>query len=332
MHIVGGGKMYIYPASDENPHPPGLEQNWQESFLVHFWDPHLSVGVYVRIGHEPNFNGGVLRLFSNVITPNGIFHRVEEVPLRAGDVSANGISADGGALNYAFDGTRIRWHVAEPGVTADLEIEDFHAAIDGYPKSGKLSEYVAQHVEVACRVTGTVTTQGKAYQVDGMGMRDHGWGIRQWDRMVSHRWTVATFDRDNSFCAITFHTTDDVIAKFGWVIRGDQVIHATHVDIVAFVEADGISNRGGITRMVMPSGEVFEARFEAVTPCVTCEIHGSVSVDNFCRVTWGDRVGVGDFELSANALRGSHIPRAYEAGTIDANGWHPATIATEAHR
>ena len=171
MHIVGGGKMYIYPASDENPHPPGLEQNWQESFLVHFWDPHLSVGVYVRIGHEPNFNGGVLRLFSNVITPNGIFHRVEEVPLRAGDVSANGISADGGALNYAFDGTRIRWHVAEPGVTADLEIEDFHAAIDGYPKSGKLSEYVAQHVEVACRVTGTVTTQGKAYQVDGRFLR-----------------------------------------------------------------------------------------------------------------------------------------------------------------
>jgi hypothetical protein len=323
MDIVGGGKMHVYPASDEYPHASGTEENWQESFVLHFWDAKGHLGAYLRIGHEPNFNGGEMNQFSNIVSPDGIWHRIEATPKKSGDVTKTGISGKDGAIRYEYDGKNIKWIIREPGVSADLVIHDFHAAIDGYPKTGAVSKYAPQHVEVAIRVTGTITTQGNTYNVDGMGIRDHGWGIRTWNSMVSHRWTVGVFDKDNSFCAITIHTTDDHIAKFGWVVRGDKVIYAKDVDILTYMEADGVSNRGGVTRMNLTTGEVFEVALEPVTPCVTSWVHGTFVIDNWCKLTWGDKVGVGDFESNTNMMRGTHRPTKFDAGTIDANGWHP---------
>ena len=324
MDIIGGGKMHVYPASDENPHEPGTDVNWQESFVLHFWDLKSSVGGYFRIGHEPNYNGGTFALWSNIVTPDGIFHRAEDVKIQAGEVEKNGLSAGKGAVRYVYHNNKIKWSVNEPGVTAEFEIEDFHPAVDGYKRGGEVSDYAPQHVEVACRVTGTVTTQGNTYKVDGLGMRDHGWGIRTWNLMATHRWTVGIFDKDNSFCAVTMLTTTDVQAKFGWVVRGDKVIYADKVEVVTYAECDGLSNRGGYTRMTLTTGEIFEAHFEAVTPCVNSWIHGTACIDNWCKVTWGDKVGVGDFESSANIMRGTHRPRVFDGDTIDADGWYPA--------
>jgi hypothetical protein len=323
MQIIGGAKMHVYPAADEYPHEPGTHENWQESFVLHFFDIKGHLGAYLRLGHEPNYNGGEFNQFCNIVSPDGIWHRIEATPIKAGDVTQNSVSAKAGALRYAFDGNRVHWQIREPGVEADLVLHDFHAAIDGYPKTGAVSEYAPQHVEVAVRVTGTITTQGNTYDVDGIGIRDHGWGIRTWDAMVSHRWTVGVFDKDNSFCALTIHTTDDYYAKFGWVVRGDTVIYAENVDIVTYTEADGVSNRGGVTRMNLTTGEVFEATFKPLTPCVTSWIHGTLLVDNFCEVHWGDKIGVGDFESNSNMMRGAHRPLKFDAGTVDTNGWHP---------
>jgi pterin-4a-carbinolamine dehydratase len=322
VEAIGDNKVLIYPSSDEYPHTPGQEENWQESFVLHFMDAGNRAGAYLRIGHEPNMNGGEIILFSNVVSPDGIFHRTDTVSIKAGDVTDTGISCSDGALSYSYDGKNIIWRIEEPGISAELVLENFHPAIDCYPKVGEVSDIAKHHVEVAVRVTGTITTQGNSYVVDGLGMRDHSWGSRNWSALISHRWTFGIFDKENSFCALTMHTSDDNMAKFGWVVRGDKVIYAEEVDIVTYLEADGVSNRGGITRMKLVTGEVFEARFEAITPCVTSWVRGILGIDNFCKVHWGDRVGVGDFELTNNIMRGSHRPGKYDAGTINENGWH----------
>lgn len=324
MEVIGNGKVDVYPIDVAYPHEPDPEENWQESFVIHFWDLQSSVGAFLRIGHEPNFDGGRMAVACSLVTPDGIFHRTDHLPIRPGDVQKDGVSCDNEAFCYRFDGKNIHWRINAPGVSAKLMIEDFHATIDGYPKSGAVSKYAPKHIEVSCRVFGTVTTQGNTYQVDGIGIRDHGWGLRTWNSMVSFRWSVGVFDRDNSFCALAIHTTDDFMAKFGWVIRGDKIIYADKVDIVSFYEIDGASTRGGILRLSLPTGEIFEARFDAMTPCTTNWIHDTLVMDNFCRVTWGDKVGVGDFETSTNLLRGAHRPLKFVDGTVDANGWHPA--------
>ena len=322
MDIVGGGKMHVYPSSDEYPHTKGDHEHWQESYVLHFYDLKQNLGGYFRIGHEPNCNGGTIALWSNIVTPEGMFHRAEDVKIAAGDITKNGFSADQGALAYHWDGKQITWSVKEKDITANFKLEDFHPAVDGYKRDGKVGDYAAAHVEVALRVTGTITAHGKTYDVDGLGIRDHGWGVRHWHAMLSHRWTVATFDKDNSFCAVAMHLTSDVIAKFGWVIRGDKVVYADKVDIVAKMEVDGTTHRGGTTTMTLTTGEIYTAHFTPITPCINSWIHGTDCVDNFSRVSWGDKVGVGCFETSNNMHAGTRRPAVFD-GALSANGWYP---------
>ena len=69
MQMVGGGKMHVYPPEDEGAHPHGTEPNWQESVVLVWWDLKQSIGGYLRIGHEPNHNGGEAVIWTNFITP-----------------------------------------------------------------------------------------------------------------------------------------------------------------------------------------------------------------------------------------------------------------------
>ena len=134
---------------------------------------------------------------------------------------------------------------------------------------------------------------------------------------------VSAFGRDDSFCAVCFLGANDKLAKFGWVIRGDKVIFADKVDVVSYIECDGTSNRGGITRMTLSTGEIFEAHFEAVSTSLMSWIHGIACMDTLCKVRWGDRHGVGQFESTANIQHGTRHPTCFDGGA-GPNGWYPA--------
>jgi len=327
MDTADGRRMHVYPPEDENPHSPGMERNWQESFVLVWWDAGQSIGGFFRLGHEPNHNGGQAVIWSNVFTPHHVFHRACVQALQPHDRLKNGFSSDNGALQYRYDG-QCAWSVKEPGLEASLRLEDFHPAIDGYRKGGQTQarEVGAQHVEVACRVTGQVIVKGRLYEVDGLGLRDLGWGVRDRHGILSHRWLAGVFDRDNSFCALTIHTASDAIIKFGWVVRGDKVIYAEKVDVVAYIECDGCTNRGGKVLMVLSTGERFEAIFDPVAPAVLSNNEDLACIDTLCRVTWGDRMGIGDFETKNNLQAGSRRPRVLDRG-IAADGWHSNSSA-----
>jgi len=70
------------------------------------------------------------------------------------------------------------------------------------------------------------------YKVDGLGIRDHGWGPRDWSTVYSHRWVAGTCGPELSFIAVSWHAIDDTISNFGWVIRGDKVTLAKKLDIL----------------------------------------------------------------------------------------------------
>jgi hypothetical protein len=326
MQMVGGGKMHVYPPEDEGPHKHGVEPNWQESVVLVWWDLKQSVGGYLRIGHEPNHNGGEAVIWTNFITPEHVFHRACEVPLKPEDLIEHGFSADQGALRFHFDG-RCHWTVREDGIDAALDLEDFHPAVDGYLKDGtsQVGGVGAHHVEVACRVTGTVNIKGQRFDVDGLGIRDRGWGVRDWASVRVHRWTVGVFDRDNSFCALTVLTSNDKLVKFGWVIRGDKVIYADKVDTVAYVAADGCTNRGGRTLMVLSTGERFEVHLEPLAPGLLSNHHTLACSDTLCRVRWGDKIGIGDFESTHNGHDGVRRLAVLDGGIV-ADGWHPNSL------
>jgi len=332
MEVLGGGKILEYSAEDECPHEAGPGENWQESVVLIWWDAKNAIGGYCRIGHEPNRHGGESVIWTAVFTPDHAFHRSAGFPLAPGDRTPNGFAAGNGASRFEYDGHGI-WRIREPGLDLTLHLEDFHPAIDGYVKNGtrELSDVSSNHVEVSCRVTGRLVAQGKEYDIDGLGTRDHGWGRRDWGSILAHRWTVGTIDKDNSFCAVAMHLSNDTIAKFGWVVRGDKVIYADKVEIIAYLSCDGASNVGGRTLMTLSTGEKYELLFDPVAPAAMFNRHGVCCVDTLSRVTWGDQIGYGVFETSTNPQAGTRLPKTLDRG-INGNGWQPNPFTNSTQR
>lgn len=323
MKTVDGGKLHEYPPQDELPHEPGTHVDWQESFVLFFGDLKQSVGGYLRIGHEPNYNGGQIATWTNIWSPAGIFHKAIDVPLRPEDRLENGFGSGDDTLRYEYDG-QIKWTINEEDLQAVLTVVEDGPAIDGYAgDDGKhLGEFVTHHVDTGVRVMGTVTVKGTTYEVDGYGIRDHGWGVRKWHELRALRWTVAAFDTNEHFIAVSFLMEDETHTKFGWVVRGDYAIRTEDVEFISFINSDGATNSGGITRMKLTTGEVLEARFEPIFPSMASYIHGIMGFDTACVVRWGDRVGVGCFE-TVNKFQGGQERRTVFDKATAADGWYP---------
>ena len=325
MEVLGGGSIHVFEAADEGPHRTGPQPQWQESVVLVWWDLKQSIGGFYRIGHEMNGKDGpMVSLWSNTVTPEGLFRKTTYLPLRPQDQSANGFGSGDGSLRYEHDGD-IFWTLEEPDLTAKLRVESFHAGIDCYPKKGAISEFAPHHMEVAGRVTGSLSVKGKRYEVDGLGFRDHGWGDRAWDTLLSHRWLSGVFGPDLSFCALSWHTTGDDMAQFGWVVRHDKVIFAKQLDILAHVECDAMTTRGGQLRMTLTTGEELAVSYEAVAPSLMSFHHNVACVDTLCRIRCGERVGIGDFETTSNGQQGVRRPNRLSRG-YGGDGWFPARI------
>ncbi|WP_159872293.1 hypothetical protein [Novosphingobium sp. 9U] len=327
MHFIDGSAVHVYPPQDERPHPPGPDESWQESFVIYWYDPETRVGGGFRLGTEPNHEGGRSQFLIMLLTPEGAYRRITCVPSQPGDVSADGVASGDGTLRYRFDGERIYWTLQEAGVAVSLTVELTVPPVNAHRRAGigSAEAVMSAHVDAACKVTGSVMLEGRAYAVDGFGIRDHAWGNRDLSTLRSHRWLIADMGDGDTFVAMTFLSADDTLAKFGWMIRGNTVHLASHVATRAHVDDDGATAWGGTLAMTLDTGESIEARFDPVYRPFGLGwtfIHPTFYTDAYCRVTIGERTGFGIFEASANIRGGTLIPATTD-GAIVRDGFHP---------
>ena len=86
---------------DEGLHAPGVEENWNESRYVDFWDPERRVGGWFRIGARPNAR--YAEMSACVYLPDG---RVAFAYDRA--------EIDENRLDVGGDRGRLSWEIVEP--------------------------------------------------------------------------------------------------------------------------------------------------------------------------------------------------------------------------
>lgn len=321
MQVVGGGSVIEYGPKDEVRHVPEPDELWQESVVLFWWDTARGVGGYHRIGHEPNVKTGpAVLLFNNIYTPEYLYKDLSTLPLREVDKLPNGF---GGGDTCKFEYTdHAIWTVSASDLKATIHAHDMHTPVDIYPKKSDYArDFSPNHMEVASKITGEVTLKGKTYSIDGLGFRDHGWGHRDWTGIVSHRWIAMTFEDGSMALMHTFHASTNELTRFGCVIRDNQLTYAAEVDIVTYLEPDGLSHRGGKVTAVLTTGERMVFEFVPLQKGVVTWFHGIGCVDTICRVTCGDKVGIADFEITNNALRGAHQP-LLAINAIDTNGLH----------
>lgn len=159
-------------------------------------------------------------------------------------------------------------------------MQNFYPLTDFFPQGGSLvDEFAKHHYEASGRIVGKVTLGGRVFAIDGLFHRDHSWGIRKIDTLLSHRWVSGTFGPDLSFGSMCWHAADDSFVKVGYLVRDGELIFAEDVDVVTWMEADGLTHRGGEITWFLPGGEEFRLECRKVDGVVS-QLHGAVYIDN----------------------------------------------------
>lgn len=289
----------------EWPHDSDGPESWQESVALAWGDRDAGIGGFVRIGHEPHYEGGIAVVTGGVVTSTGTAFRRNAVSrLGDADLLHTGFGARDGSYRIIYeDGLR---YTAEDGpLKLDLRVSEFYDRIDFFPEdAGSLVDEIASsHFETSGQITGWVELDGTRFEVDGLCHRDHSWGTRKWDTILSHRWCPMTFGPDLSIGGIVWHSADGVIGDFGYVVRDGQVTRAQAVEVVLQLEADGVSYRGGTVTVTLPDEERLEVVVRTMDQLVN-DHHGVVWLAGIGEAELDGRVGFCDLEASNNARAG----------------------------
>lgn len=323
MEIVGGGNVIELTREDEWHHVSDGHELWQESVLLCWWDLNNKLGGVHRIGHQPfHRDGPKVHVWNNLFAPSCVYKRTEILPLRAKDTFVTGFGGGDDSFKFEFTDHAI-WTFQQKEVSGQLHVHDFHTPVDIYPKMGTLAEQISSgHLEVGSSVSGSLTLNGKHYNVEGMAFRDHGWGRRDWNILLTHRWIGATFGPDLSILANSTLLIGDVNYEFGCVMRDNKIIYTDKVDIVTYLEHDGLTHRGGHLHMELTTGEILDIELEVLQKgSVNWAADTMAITDTMCRMVYGDRIGICNFEISNNATRGRHRP-TFALNGFTENGLH----------
>ncbi|HLF41677.1 MAG TPA: propanediol utilization protein [Acidimicrobiia bacterium] len=313
-----------YDASDEFTHKPGEEDDWQESIFLCWYDEAAGIGGLHRLGQEPNL--GLANVWCGLVTDAGTRFRREDGAVPFGDRGDDGIGGGPGQLMRAVPGggsgggPAVRMEVREPGCALDLDFTDFHPMLNLWTVGGAGSleaEFAPHHYEASGRVTGTVRLDGRTYEIDGLGHRDHSWGVRRWETVLAHRWCGGTFGPSRSFSSVAWHATDGSFVTAGWIIDDGEPVRAESLDVVIHQEPDGLSHRGGDLSFALPDGR--EVRVAATTvDGVVFGHRGYRGVDAICRAESDGRRGFCDLEASTRVVSDGRTPVLALRATLDA--------------
>lgn len=324
MKVSGGEDLEVLDDAINYWQDPVYTKNWQDSVVLTWWDAENKVGGFHRIGHEPAYEDGpIIALWSHLTSPEGDYRNSVVLPLRDTDRMGNGGFGAGDSCRYEFlDGVHS-WTICDGDIRAVLRHTDFHANVECYPKSSLSDEFANVHTDIPGAVTGELYMNGKQYQINGLSFRDRGWGVRDWDYLLAHRWVAGSLGENFNFLALSYYGSDENLASFGWIVKDDTVFYASKLDIVTYTEIDGVLNRGGHVHFELANGEVYDIECSRVAnkPFVSYH-HDICCVDTLCEARCGDRVGFCDFESTSNIQAGKRKPERF-FNAFASNGFFP---------
>ena len=309
---------------DEGLHPAPDHPQWQESVLLHWYDRQQGIGGWHRLGHEPNNQGGRAAIWSYLFDRDGgwQYRRCDDIALTSADKFDGGFSA-GSILRFSFVNGAATWEVKDGAMSARIVCRNTYLLVDPFPPGDEVAaKRFPHHFEVGGPVNGEVTYQDRTVAISGLGYRDHSWGARDWEQgMLTHRWFTGMLGADFGFAAITAQAASGRLVRTGYVCRGGQVVKAKNVDVIAYIEPDGLTHRGGQLRLTLPNDELIEIHFKARAG-VIFQRGTVVMTEMICDAEGHGMKGYCDAEISSNPRNGKGpILLALNAASV--NGFTP---------
>ncbi|MFT4948406.1 MAG: hypothetical protein ACI9CA_000526 [Natronomonas sp.] len=212
---------------DEFFHTPGEERYWSESHYFDATDEDGNIALHGRVGLYPNRSQA--NVFFYLITEDTVYWvRDETIPpermhglvVRDDEWTLAMEPLDPGQeWRVTFEGTVTETPADDPGavlagrgdestLSAGFTVESRHDPFyysDGetFPDREQFDRY-----EVATRVDGTATIDGRRTPFSGVGERDHSWGRRRWAGDAEWLWVSGAFEDGTAYNHNTFWLTD----------------------------------------------------------------------------------------------------------------------------
>jgi hypothetical protein len=216
-------------ADAERWQQPGSEEQWSDSFYFGGGDGQ-GLAFYARVGRRPNedVTEGALGLwlpgqgFLLAFARDGLDDAIAsgpvrfscELPLRLWEIRFAG----GGRLFERAEHIATRHEDYETvEVRGELRFMAWHDPLSF--RSGLTEGVATAHYGQAGSLAGTIAVGGRRHALAGRGMRDHSWGVRDWQAVPYWRWFGMIADPDNFLVLNNVGTRDGGEVAGGFLMR-----------------------------------------------------------------------------------------------------------------
>jgi hypothetical protein len=265
-------------AKDDYTHPLGPEKNFNESMYFNFFDTRLNRGGFLRVGNRAN--EGYAEVTLCLYEPDGrVLFNYKRPEIMNND------AYDAGGMKFetieplvrhrtTYEGSAV--YLAEPEAMSDpgqafrenphkkIAIDLVHEAVGpvygsaggNRPHENEEEGFGRAHYEQHMHATGTLSIDGESYQIDGYGLRDHSWGPRYWQNILSYRWLTCSFGPELGIMVSEIQRTPTECTEWGVVIREGNLDRIEKVALDSQFDADNPFHRSMTADVTLTSGEV----------------------------------------------------------------------------
>jgi hypothetical protein len=212
---------------------PGPEEQWSDSFYFGGGDGQ-GLAFYTRIGARPN-EGVVEGALGTWLPGQGFLLTFVRTPPAA--------TIEAGPLQFECRVPLVLWEIrfegpgrlferAEHLATNREAYRTVSASVSlrftawGDPLSfeaGLAAGVAAEHYEQPGSVSGTVVVDGHRHGLAGRGLRDHSWGVRDWQQVPYWRWFGMVVDPGNFIVLNNVGLRDGGETAGGFMMRGGEI-------------------------------------------------------------------------------------------------------------
>ena len=308
---------------DDFLHPSAGAANWRESFYFGFYDEAGRAGVtYISISPYQRTISHVVILLLPEEGQNLVFMQQEPF-----SHLENGL-LEGGALRFHCLEPLQHWQlqaevaclsaprsqevssVLAAARTGSAPVELVPAAFDLHFE-GRMPAYLypsggldflgqgQQHFDQMGRVAGHLRIGGEETAFDGLGGRDHSWGVRDWLRHEWYNWINLNFEGD-LFVGATLSMVEEQEAGTGFVCQDGQFQSVSAVDVEASRDPGDLHLLTGKIRLPTEQGPPLYLDCSPISFFHTIIARGESWQDHDCvtlvSCRWGERRGWGFWE------------------------------------
>jgi hypothetical protein len=265
-------------AKDDYTHPLGPEKNFNESMYFNFFDTRLNRGGFLRVGNRAN--EGYAEVTLCLYEPDGkVLFNYKRPEIASND------AYDAGGMRFetleplvrhrtTYEGSAV--YLAAPEAMSDpgqafrenphkkISVDLVHEAAgpvygsagSNRPEENEEEGFGRAHYEQHMHVTGKLSIDGETYDIDGYGLRDHSWGPRYWQNILSYRWLTCSFGPELGIMVSEIQRTLTERTEWGVVIRDGKLERITKVSLDSQFDAEQPFHRSMTADVTLDSGEI----------------------------------------------------------------------------